>query len=864
MFCFTKKTNYVIIERANICLGDSMKKQEEKIIEYERYEPNYKEGLTEEQVQKRISEGLLNTAFTPNGRSYWKIALKNTFTFFNIIYILITILLLSANVKTIMNYSFVLIITFNTLIGIIQEIKSKMTIDKLQILSTPTVTVIRDNETKEVKVGEIVLDDIMYLTPGREVTTDSILQFGDVEVNESQLTGESIAIRKSPGATLYSGSFIVSGNCYAKVERIGKDNEIEKLSTEAKTYKKPQSAILNSLNFLLRVIAFFLVSSGIIMFLQNFDFKALISDGFTQSVKENYHDAILSTSTALLGMIPSGLYLFTTMALALGAFRLSKKHTLVKDIYCIEMLARVDVLCLDKTGTITDGTMSVTRFVEYQKNGVFNVQEIIGSMNSALQETNSTQKALENYFGFSKKMKPVKTYPFSSDNKYSAVEFEIGTFILGAPEFVLKTNYDKYQEEINEYANQGLRVVALAHSTQPLKQGKIQRVPKLISLILIEDQIRKDAYDTISYFKENGVEVKVISGDNPVTVSEVAKRVGISNAEDYISLDGLTDNEVYQVANSYTVFGRVKPNQKKILVQALKDAKKTVAMTGDGVNDILALKEADCSIAMASGSDAVRRVAQLVLLDSSFASMPRVVGEGRRVINNVQQTASLFLVKTLFIIILALLTVFKFIGAHAPDGANTFPFMGSKQLFLIEFFAIGIPTFFLTLQPNENKIQGRFLYNVLKQALPGALAVALEVIISYSAAKRLGLDMDQLRTIVVLTATATCFMVLYMACRPFSWKKILMFFVCVSGAVFLAFASTFELKIFNIDFREQFGIFNLRIGEPDATIYNASGIFLAIILSMSSYVMITMFNYIIRFVETKIFVKKSKTKIKKR
>ena len=790
-----------------------MGKKSSKNIErgpLERYNPTVEIGLSQDEINSRIENGYVNVVES-HSNSILSIVLRNLLTFFNMMYIAIFILLVSANVP-ISNYLFVLIVLSNLAIGTFLEIKSKLTIDKLKLLSESPTKVIRNGKEHDIKKEELVIDDIVILSAGKEIASDMILVEGEIEVNESQLTGESISIHKNIGDMLYSGSVVISGNCYAKVERVGADNEIEKLSQQAKSYRKPRSEIFNSLNMLLRLVAIVIIPIGVTIFLITYRSLDIdLATGHSYTAFQKYSISIEKTSGALLGMIPSGLYLLTSTALAVGVLRLSNRNkTLVHDIYCIEMLARVDVLCLDKTGTITDGSMAVTRYTEEQKHGEYNIEEIIASMNSALNEQNFTAKALENYFGFNKKLTPIITCPFTSENKYSAVTFEDkGTFIIGAPEFVLRNGYAKIEDSVNEYANQGLRVLALAHSTSPIKDGKIQKNPKLVSLILIEDKIRSDAVDTIRYFKENDVEIKIISGDNPLTVAEVAKRVGVENAENAISLDGLTDAEVYELANKYTVFGRVKPNQKKILVKALKDAKHTVAMTGDGVNDILALREADCSIAMASGCDAVKNVAQLVLLDSNFNAMPKIVAEGRRVINNIQQTSMLFLVKTLFIMILSFLFVIGFMKKFGPiGGVNSFP-ISPSQLTLIELFAIGIPAFFLALQPNYQKIQGHFISNVIRRALPGALAVAFEVMLTYVLSKALGLSTLEVTTIVVIVATATCMLILFMACKPFSIKKSLMYIVLAFCCVFIVFMSTSGKQFWGINFQEQFKLYGL-------------------------------------------------------
>ncbi len=860
-----------------------MAKQKQQIkIEPERFNPSYNEGLTLEQVQLRKEQGLSNIIIKKSGKSYLSIIVSNFCTLFNFIYLVIFLLLFFtqkyAGKIQVTNYTFLIIVIINILIGTIQEIKSKITISKLQLISTPTVTVVRDGEKQEVNVSDVVVDDIVYLSPGKEITTDSILVEGEVEVNESQLTGESVPIRKQIGDTLYSGSFIVSGKCYCKVERVGEDNAIEKLSAEAKQYKKPNSQILTSVRGLIKIITIFLVISGFVMILQNYNF-AEYSDstsgvgkflyekvylGFTKKIFSNpnntWYVTVSTTCTALLGLIPSGLIMMTSAALVLGVIRLSKHQTLVQDIYCVEMLARVDVLCLDKTGTITDGSMTVVNYVDLQR-GKYDIKGLISHMNAALGETNSTAKALENYFGVDSSVTASEIIPFSSDRKYSGAVFDGETFIVGAPEFVLKSSFEKYAQMVNEEANKGYRVLCLASTKQDLIKGKLSRPPKPIAFILIEDQIRPEASETIRYFRESGVEVKVISGDNPVTVSEVAKRVGIASAENYISLDGLTDDEVYDAALKYTVFGRVKPNQKQIIVRSLKNHKKTVAMTGDGVNDILALKEADCSIAMASGSDAVRSVAQLVLLDSSFASMPKVVDEGRRAINNVQQMAMLFLVKTFFVLTLVFLTITGFFKKFSGDGS--FPFTNPTQLLMIEIFVIGIPSVFLTIQPNKNRVSGHFLWNVLQKSLPGVVAIIFGVIVTYLLNYKCGFGVDLTKTIVVVTTTFIGLMILYLACKPFNWKKIALFVGMAVCCAFLTSQAVFQKPLINLFgitnlLKEQFDLQNVIIKYVDASgneVVNLTAVLLTLCLVALSFIIISVCSYIISVINKIAIVK---------
>lgn len=849
------------------------KSSQVNINNVDRFEPDYHMGLTDDQIILRKNQKLTNKNDQKLGRGYSKIFLRHTVTFFNIMYVVITILLaIAASLQSGKNiphfdkiaapdFTFLLIVSINTIIGIVQEIRSKITIDKLTLLSQPSATVIRNGKKMEIDVQEVVLDDIVVLSIGKEIIADAILVEGEIEVNESQLTGESNAVAKKVGDFLYSGSFVVSGNCYAQVEHVGENNEINKLTSQAKSYKRPKSIILSSLGIFLKIVAVIFVITGVSMLYL-----------YMTKYEKDFSVAMKSTAAALIGMIPSGIYLITSVSLALSSLRLSKQRTLVQDMYCIEMLARTDVLCLDKTGTLTDGTMSVVRFIdkrviddeEYTE--VPKIEDIMSSLNKALMDTNTTSKALVNYFGYSRIYKAIEKMPFSSERKYSVVAFnKLGNFLVGAPEILLKGKYKNYSSEVNEYAKEGLRVVALVHSRENIDniiEKGLTETPELYALILIEDQIRPDAYDTIKYFKENDVQIKIISGDNPVTVSEVARRVGVDRANEYISLDGMSDEDVYQIANSYTVFGRVKPEQKKIIVKALKDNQKTVAMTGDGVNDIPALKEADCSIAMASGNDAVRKVAQLVLLDSNFSSMPSVVKEGRRVINNVERSASLFLVKTLFIILLAILTVVGFIGKFAPDGDGTFPIASTKQLLLLEFFGIGLPSFYLAIQSDFTKIKGHFLYNVLKKALPGALAITVEVMFAYVFAKILGISSAEVKTISVLCATGTSFMVLFLAFKPFNKQRTIIFISLVSIVVITVLLSMghveFNIPVIdlNINFNSIFGfeklheVYSIPIegGGFEYTV-NTTGLMLAIILIMFSYVLITAISALLSTVE---------------
>lgn len=745
------------------------------------------EGLSEEQVNSRIEAGLVNTVKDDKGKSILSIVLSNIFTFFNILYFIIAGILIYF--KSWNNLGFLAVVIPNLLIAIFQEIRAKKAVDKLTLMSAPTVIVIRNSIKLEIPINEVVLDDIVFFTPGKQICADSIVVEGSVEANESLLTGESDSIVKNVGDELLSGSFIVSGVCVARVNKIGKDNYIEKVSRDAKQYSAPKSELLYTLKGIIKVISIIIIPISILY---------LWSAGvFSDASKLT--GAIQETAFIVLAMIPAGLFLLTTVALSVGVIRLNKSNTLVQELYCIEMLARVDVLCLDKTGTITDGSMRVCDCVEVKNHTDYTIREIVGSMMNAFEDVNPTSEALIRYFDKNDVLTATGTIPFSSKRKYSAVTFgEEGTFIIGAPDFVLKDNLDKVESKVARFAKQGCRVLVLGQTNIKITDDELPRTVKPLALIVIQDHIREDAADTINFFKHNGVDVKVISGDNPETVSHIAKRVGIENAERFINLNGLTDDEVREAVFEYTVFGRVNPNQKRLIVQELKAHKKTVAMTGDGVNDILALKEADCSIAMAAGSDAVRYASHLVLMDSNFSSMPKVVNEGRRVVNNIQKTSSLYLAKNLFAIMLAIMyIVTQFTSKKADHG---WPFVAS-HLYLIEYFILGVATFCLAIQPNTDIIKGKFLGNVFRQILPGALTILIFHLILYflrDSGFFLGLaDKNVYSIIAALVTTAVMLFVLFQTCTPFNWfRKIVFSVVCVAIAVTLVFIP----KLVSIDF----------------------------------------------------------------
>lgn len=746
-----------------------------------RFSPKLNKGLTQSQVETRFRQFLFNDTNKKYSRSYASIFIGNICTFFNLLCLIAFIALVLANTQGFSNYLVIIITTANIVIGIIQEIRSKLAIDKLSILANNSVKVIRDGETIEIPVQEIVLDDVIILELGSQVPADVILAEGAVEVNESLLTGESVSIKKQAGDLLYAGSFIASGSGKFRVEKVGKETYLEKLTSKAKKYKRPNSELMNSTKLIIKCVSLLIIPIAIGTFLttlHNIDYTdetymKVIPWLFSQEI--NY--AIQRTCTVVIGMIPSGMLLLTSLALALGILRLAKSQTLVQDMYSLEMLARVNVLCLDKTGTITDGRMRVHDTVILNTVGDISLNDIMGSMLRELDGNNQTSIALYNHFGYNDKFTATAKIPFSSKRKLSAVTFdEGGTYAMGAPEFVLKPYPAKVEKLVKQYAQMGLRVIVLAHSPAPIVGEKLPAVMKPIAIISIADNVREDAVETIKWFKENEVDVKVISGDNPVTVSEVAKRAGIVNADKFISLDGLNDKEVENVANKYTVFGRVSPEQKAILVRSIKSHGNTVAMTGDGVNDILALKEADCAISVASGSEAARNVSHLVLMDNNFNSMPKVVAEGRRVINNIKNSSSLYLMKTLFTAILAFLCICL---------GQPYLFMPQNML-LLEVAIIAVPSFFISLQPNKERVQGKFISHVMSGAVSGSVLMILCVMAMYLTNV---FNPDEFGShylaMCMMALTFSGFVMVFRICQPFNvYRAVLcaaVFALCVTA-----------------------------------------------------------------------------------
>lgn len=714
-------------------------------------------GLTNEQVQERIAEGKVNVNENPNTRTYKQIILENTLTFFNFLNIALLVLVLF--VRSYKNSMFMGIILINTVIGIIQEIRAKKTIDKLAILTESKTAVLREGKKWSISTEKLVLDDLIFLKTGDQVPVDVKVLEGTVEVNESLLTGESDNLSKSQGDELFSGSFVTSGEACCQVIHVGKDNYASQITSEAKEFKRHNSELRNSLNAILKVISIIIVPLGAMLFYKQY-----------MIVGDTLKDSVVNMVAAVLGMIPEGLVLLTSVALTLGSMVLATKKTLVQELYCIETLARVDTLCLDKTGTITEGTMKVedvqlydtaqTTVVQHtakfdpetgepvqnvsalkpevtvsaeKENGQIQetvnsetvsqeerqklqeIDHIMGNMMSVLHDQNATADALRKRFPSRNDLKLIHAIPFSSDRKYSGAVFEgRGTYLMGAAQFLFPEGNEELLEHCSSYAQEGYRILVLAHSEQETKGTERPTGLEPLGLFLITDVIREEAPDTLAFFDSQGVDLKVISGDDPVTVSAIAKKAGLKNANHYIDATTIkTSEEMQRAVAECSVFGRVTPQQKKQMVQALQSQKHTVAMTGDGVNDVLALKEADCSIAMAAGSDAAKNIANVVLLDSNFGAMPHIVNQGRRVVNNIRSAASMFLIKTIFSVLLSLITIFF---------GDAYPFE-PIQMSLISACAVGIPTFLLTQENNYNKIDHTFLRHVFMNAFPAAVTI---------------------------------------------------------------------------------------------------------------------------------------------
>lgn len=685
------------------------------------------QGLTQAEVEARIADGQVNAIQDSSNRSVKDIVMGNTLTFFNFINIVLLALVLS--VRSYKNMLFIFIIIANTLIGIFQEIKAKITLDKLKILTVSHVDVIRDGVKKSITVSELVKDDVILLKSGGQIPADGVILDGEVDVNESLLTGESDSIHKTCGSKVLSGSFVTSGKAMCLLTEVGHDCYMEKLSSEAKQFKRYKTELQRNLDTILKFISIIIVPLGIILFAKQYWISG-----------STYEQAALDTVAAVLGMIPEGLVLLTSVALALGAVRLARRSTLVRELFCIETLARVDTLCLDKTGTITEGHLCV-QGEESVKEDV-DLEQLMGRMVAALGDENETFQALRQHYKRNQSTNTKLVLPFSSERKFSGVVFEgEGTYLMGAYQFIFPQADPAVLEKIAEYASQGLRVLTVAHSPNEMTDYTLAEGFEIVGFVFMTDVVRKNAPDILGYFEEQGVDLKVISGDDPVTVAAIAARAGLKDADKYIDATTIhTDEEMEDAILKYSVFGRVTPKQKQQMVRLLKQNGRTVAMTGDGVNDVLALKDADVSIAMASGSEAAKNTANLVLLNSDFASLPHIVNEGRRVINNIKAAASMFLIKTGFSVLTALLTIIV--------GQN-YPFQ-PIQLSVINGCAVAIPTMLLQLEPSFQKVNKHFFREVLRMSMPAAITITAMITIINNIGHSIGTPREMLSTVCVL------------------------------------------------------------------------------------------------------------------
>ena len=719
-------------------------------------EINIETGLTINEVEKRINKNLVNYDTSAKTKSIKQIVLENVFTLFNIINIILAISIIL--VGSFKNLAFMSIIICNTLISIFQQIRSKKTLDKLKIVSESKVIVRREGVETSININEIVKDDIIVMKSGNQVVVDCIVREGSIEVDESFVTGESDTIVKNKNDLILSGSFITSGSAVCQVKNIGKDNYTAKIANDTKYIKNVSSEIMRSLNKIVKYISMLIVPIAILLFYR----QLYLEDN-------NIANAVVNTTAAIIGMIPEGLVLLTSTVLAVSVYTLSKKSVLVQDLYCIEALARVDVLCLDKTGTITEGNMEV---IKEENLTDIDVGEIAALIVQELKDENPTATAIRQHYKTNKKVSIKEKIYFSSKRKYSGLVLESGeTYIMGSPEFVLKEKIKKYQDKINEYSNK-YRVLTVAK----ISNKNID----VLGFILIQDKIRKNTKETLNYFKKQGIKLKIISGDNALTVKNIAKRAGLG--EEIKEIDATTlksENDIINAVEKYDIFGRVTPEQKKDFIIALQNHGHTVAMTGDGVNDVLALKEADCSVAMASGSDATKNVSQIVLLNSDFSSMPHIVEEGRRTINNIERSSSLFLVKTVYASILA----FIFIFLEVP-----YPFI-PIQLTLASISTIGIPSFMLSFEPNKERVKGKFLPNVLKKSTPASLTIVINILLITIISVLLDIPYYKTSTISVFMTGFITFVLLYKICKPLNnFRKILiitMFLLFIGGFIFM-------------------------------------------------------------------------------
>ncbi len=794
-------------------------------------------GLNSQQIKQRNDDGLANKMPKTVTKTYFKIFLDNVVNFFNIIIFAISIYMIIVGAGPTKLISLYLLI-INIGIGLFQDIKARRKVDKLKVVSYPTAKVIRDGQEVMIPANEIVLSDIVVYKLGDQIVADGEVVGGSIEVNESLLTGESLNVHKTYGDTLFSGSFVTSGTARVRVTKVGKDNYAASLQRKAKKFKRPKSEILLSIKKIFLIIGVFISILGVMML------TTYILQGKFEG--ELYQETAISFASSIFAMIPIGMYLLTSLTLAVGVIRLSQKKMLVQELYCIETLARVDTLCLDKTGTITDGTMSLKDIVILSKNNKDEIESILATLIDSTKDENATAAALKNALKDKKILDSASSLPFSSTRKYSATMLKDGRcFALGAREFL---QHDKsIDQKFEIYEKQGYRVLLLGYSSCGLDETSFKPKISPVAIIVLEEHIKEDAYQNIAWFKNNGVQIKIISGDNPISVSEIAIRVGVDNAQEYKSLEGMSLDEVKEIANQYTVFGRVTPEQKEALISAMQDAKHVVAMTGDGVNDILALKTADCSIAMANGSDAAKAVSHLVSMDSNFSSLPNVVAEGRRVINNLQRSCSIFLVKTIF----AMLMTFTFllVSWMGVKGETRYPYE-TNNMYVWELLTIGLASFFLSLQPNEEKIENKFFDNIVTMSLPGGIVQYLASLCLFvvSWTNPNFLSFEAATSISVITFTAISLFTLIIICWPYDiYRRVLV--VAVALLISLFFVIDYFAFYCSSNIRESF----FAIDYNSINSNNWYVLLLSIVLPIPTYIGLT---FLAQAIQNRIILKR--------
>ena len=776
-------------------------------------------GLTSAQVLERQQNNLINKTKKHVTKSYFKIVYENVVNFWNLLLFAIAAMMIVARLE-IQNFAFLVILFFNIAIGLYQDIRARKLLDKLKVVSAPKVSVLRDGKIQSITADKLVLSDIIELRQGSQIVCDGSVVKGFIEVNESLLTGESVNILKNVGDAVYSGSFATSGCAYYRVEQLGKDNYAEKLQSKARKFKKAKSEILKSIRGIFKVIGFFVV------LLAAFSFFVYRNDlkwpGFDNMINSSFREATIAISGSLVAMIPIGMYLLTSVTLAVGVIRLAKQNTLTQDMYCIEMLARADILCLDKTGTLTDGELSVKEITPVGALSEKDLAKIVYTLVVQTGDRNATARAILNKFNGLNQFDSYSAIPFSSDRKFSAVMLEDGrSIVLGAREFIPHNN-PEIDAKCKELESNGLRVLLLVQQRhvvsldEPLEEGEI------LGVLVLEDHIREDANANIEWFKKNNVGIRIITGDSPISAGEIARRAGIEGYEKQISLEGMPLEEVRHIARDYIVFGRVSPEQKEVIIEALQDDGHTVAMTGDGVNDILALRVADCSIAMASGSDAAKTVSHLVSLDSNFSALPSVVKEGRRVVNNLQRAMSIFLIKTAFAIVLTV----PFLIWHMKDPGVRYPF-STRTMYIWEILFIGIGSLFLSLQPNDEPIKSKFIINVIFKIIPAALVQVLIVVFYYFIGFVAGgwFDATVAQSLSVISFSIFSFVILIRICMPFDIYRVFL-------TVGLGFIGAIAILADYFAFRDN-SIFDIN--------YNLNGghiatIFVVLVVAVSAYV----------------------------